>query len=211
MLGGLLALAPLPAMAALVDVVLAEAAGQTVTASDVALARALGVFGLSPSAAPIAAEDVERVIAARLEVVEAERLGIGPSEAERERAWAETAARLGGPEALAVWLRDAAVEPAWARQVVEQDLARRHFVDLRFRSFVFVTEAEVTDALGPGEHPPAERERRREALREAETERRRAAWLAEARARVSVRVRLGPGETVPLPLAMPKSAGESRR
>ena len=191
--------------------VLGEAAGQTVAASDVALARALGVFGLSPSAAPIGAEDVERVIGARLEVAEAERLGIAPSEAERERAWAETAERVGGPEALAAWLQDAAVEPAWARRIVEQDLARRHFVDLRFRSFVFVTEAEVTAALGLGEHAPAERERRREALREAETERRRAAWLEETRARVPVRVQLGPGETVPPPLPMPKSAGESRR
>jgi len=192
-------------------VVLGEAAGQTVAASDVALARALGVFGLSPSAAPIGAEDVERVIGARLEVAEAERLGIAPSEAERERAWADTAGRLGGPEALAAWLQDAAVEPAWARRLVEQDLARRHFIDLRFRSFVFVTQAEVTAALGPGEHAPAERERRREALREAETERRRAAWLEETRARVPVRVQLGPGETVPPPLPMPKSAGESRR
>jgi hypothetical protein len=204
-----LALAPPPAAATLVDAVLAEAAGQTVTASDVALARALGVFGLTPSAAPIGVEDVERVAAARLEIAEAERLGIGPTDAERESAWAETAARLGGAGALAAWLEQAAVEPAWARRLVEQDLARRRFVDLRFGAFVFITEAEVTAALGPGEHAPDERERQRETLREAETARRRAEWLAEARTQVPVRVRLGPGETVPSPLPMPKSAVDS--
>lgn len=205
----LLALGPPSAAATVVDAVLAEVGGQPVTASDVALARALSALGLSPSAAPIGTDDVERVVGARLEVAEAERLGIGPSEAERDRAWAATAARLGGSEAVAAWLAEAAVEPAWARRLVAQDLARRHFVALRFRAFVFVTEAEVMAALGPGEHSPAERERQREALREAETERRRAEWLAETRARVPVRLRLAPGETVPAPLPMPKSAMDS--
>lgn len=191
------------------DAVLANVGGETVTASEVALARALGVFGLSPSAAPIGAEDVQHVVGARIEIAEAERLGIAPSEAERERAWAETAARLGGPQALAAWLAQAAVEPAWARRLVAQDLARRQFVDLRFRAFVFVAEAEVEAALGPGEHSPAERERQREALREAETARRRADWLAQMREQVPVRLRLGPGTTVPVPLPMPKSAVDS--
>lgn len=187
----------------LVDAVLADAAGHTVTASEVALARALAVFGLAPSAAPIEADDVERVVGARLEVVEAERLGIGPSAAERDHAWAELADRLGGAAALAAWLARAAVEPEWARRLVEAELARQQFVDLRFRAFVFVTEADVTAALGPGDHPPAERERRRAALREAETDRRRAEWLREARGRLPVWIRLGPGESVPCPLPMP--------
>lgn len=200
-----------PAFAAtVVDAVLAEVGGEPVTASDVGLARALGVFGLSPSVSPIGAADVERVVSARLEIAEAERLGIAPSEAERDRAWAETAARLGGPDAVAAWLADAAVELAWARRLVAQDLARRQFVDLRFRAFVFVTEAEVDAALGPGEHAPAERERQREALREAETERRRAEWLAQIPDQVPVRLRLAPGATVPVPLPMPKSAVDSR-
>lgn len=189
---------------------LGEAAGEIVTASDIALARALGVLGLTPSPAPIDAEDVARVVAARLEVAEAELLGLRPSAAEGERAWAEAAVRIGGPDALAAWLERAAVEPAWARRLVDDDLARRQFVDLRFRAFVFVTEAEVTAALGPGEHPAAARERQREALREAETERRRAAWLEETRTRVPVRVQLGPGETVPCPLPMPNSVVKPR-
>lgn len=196
--------------ATVVDAVLAEVAGETVTASDVALARALSAYGLAPSMAPITAAEVERVVTARLEVAEAERLGIGPSDAERERAWTETAARLGGPDVLAAWLAEAAVEPGWARRLVAQELTRRHFVDLRFRSFVFVTEAEVDAALGPGAHSSDERERQREALREAETERRRAEWLAQMRVQVPVRLRLAPGTTVPAPLPMPKSAVDSR-
>jgi hypothetical protein len=186
--------------------VLGEVAGEPVTASDVALARALSVFGFAPSAAAIGVEDVSRVAAARLEVAEARLLGVQPSAAEREQAWAEAAAQVGGPETLAAWLERAAVEPAWARRLVDDNLARRQFVELRFRAFVFVTEDEVTAALGPGDHSPAERERQREALREAETQRRRAAWLDETHARVGVRVRLAPGETVPCPLPMPNSA-----
>lgn len=187
----------------LADAVLADVAGYTVTASEVALARALAVFELAPSAAPLGADDVERVVGARLEVAEAERLGIGPSAAERDRAWADTAGRLGGAAAFAAWLDRAAVEPEWARRLVDSELARQQFIDLRFRAFVFVTEADVTAALGPGDHPPAERERRREALREAETDRRRAEWLREARARVPVWIRLGPADSVPCPLPMP--------
>jgi hypothetical protein len=178
-------------------------AGQTVTASDVGLARALGVFGLAPSAAPIGTRDLEALIGARLEVAEAERVDVGVTPEEGERAWQATAARLGGAEALAAWLARAAVEPAWARRMVEQDVVRQRFVDLRFRSFVFVTEAEVLASLGPGEHPAAERERGRQRLREAETERRRAEWHEETRARVPVRLLLGPGQTVPCPLPMP--------
>ena len=198
-----MALATPPAGAALVDAVLAEVAGQPVTASDVALARALGLFGLSPSAASIRTGDLDTLIAARLEVAEAERLDISVAPEERERAWQAAAVRLGGAEPLAAWLGRAAVEPAWARRLVEQDLVRQRFVDLRFRSFVFVTERQVLDSLGPGEHPAAARERARERLREAETERRRAEWRQEARARVPVRLLLGPGETVPCPLPMP--------
>ncbi len=202
-------LAPLvwPAVAAqpgrFVDAVLAEADHRLVTASDVALGRALGLFGLAPSAAPIDAADVERLIGSRLILAEADRFDIAPAPDAVEAAWNAVAERLGGPEALTAWLARAGVERDWARAAVAADTRQRHFVDLRFRAFVFVAEREVTEALGAGVHDAAARARTRQALVAREVERRLGAWLREAEERASVRRLLAPALTVPCPLPMP--------
>jgi hypothetical protein len=199
-----LVIAPVTTVGApLVDAVLADVEGQVVAASDVAMARALGLFGLSPSAEPIGSDDVERLVAAWLVVNEARRLGIGGSEAELEQAWSATARRLGGEAALNGWVELAGVERAWARAQVAADLARQRFVDLRFRAFVFVPADDVTAELGPGDHAPAARARARARLEEREVERRLSEWVTESERRVTVRRLLAPGEQVACPLPMP--------
>ena len=50
---GLLLAPGAPSAAPLVDALIGVVDGKTVSASDVALARALGVFGFAPSTAPI--------------------------------------------------------------------------------------------------------------------------------------------------------------
>jgi hypothetical protein len=196
----------------LVDAVLAEVEREVVTASDVALARALGLFGLAPSPAPISAADVERLVDARLLLAEARRLGLGPEAAETEAAWAAASARAGGEARLAAWLARTGIDPGWARRLVGDDVAWRAYVDARFRAFVFVPEQDVTAALGPGPHTATARERQRDVLRARETERRLAQWQRDARARTAVRLLLAPGATVPCPLPMPgASPGTGRR
>jgi hypothetical protein len=192
----------------LVDAVLGEVDGQVVTASDIALARALGLFGFQPSTAPITASDLERLVAARLVVREARRIGVGGGPAEIDEAWRAAAGRTGGAAALEAWLDAAGVEPGWARATVAADLQWRRFIDARFRAFVFVPEHEVRAALGPGDHGPDERARMRAALHEREVQRRLAAWIADSQDRVHVR--LTPGESVPCPLPMPATGNERR-
>jgi hypothetical protein len=198
---GLLALGVAPRAAPrFVDAVLVEVEGATVTASDVALARALDLFGFEPSDAPIGREDVERYVDAQLMAREATRLGI---EGAAEAAWDEVATRLSGRDALAAWLARVGIDLAWPRRLVEEDLRGRRFVDLRFRAFAFVAPDEVAAALGPGPHDDTARERARQRL-EAEAVRREvAAWLAEARRGVRIRYALAPEAHVPSPFAMP--------
>lgn len=186
-----------------VDVILAELDGSVIAASDIALARALGLFGFVPSEAPIGVEDIERYVDARLVVEEAGRLGIRGSAEEVERAWEALGARRGGTAALDAWLERSGIEPGWARRLVEEDLRRERFVAMRFRAFAFVTEAEVAAALGPGPQDEEARERMRERLRRAAVERGIAAWLEEARARARLRVLLAPGEAIPNPISVP--------
>jgi hypothetical protein len=186
-----------------VDALLAEVAHHAITAGDVALARGLGLFGLTPSEAPIGGPDVERLVRVQVALDAAERLAITPTAVEIEDAWRAAAARAGGEEAVAAWLDDHAIERTWARTAVEQDLVWRRFIDLRFAAFVFVTDDEVTAALGPGSHPAEARARTRAALRAAEAQRRLDAWLEESLADTAVRRVLGPGEQVPCPVPMP--------
>jgi len=201
---GLLAPAPAATAPALVDAVLAAVDAAPVTAGDVALARALGLFGFTPSSpAPIVAADVERLIRARLVVDEAERLDIVIGDADLEAAWRALAERHGGGAALDARLARSAVEPAWARRMLRDHLRHERFVELRFRAFVFVLEDEVTAALGPGEHAPAARERARERLRAELADRRLAEWLEEAARRVPTRRLLSPDDTVSLPWPTP--------
>jgi len=199
----LLAPGPAPAAPALVETVLATVGATTVTAGDVALARALGLFGFTPATGPIGAAEVERSIRAHLVVDEAERLDLVVDEAEVETAWRLLAGRRGGGAALAGWLDDNAIELAWARRLLRDHLRHERFVELRFRAFVFVLEDEVTAALGPGEHAPAARERARERLRAELADRRLAEWLEEAARRVPTRRLLSPDDTVSLPWPTP--------
>ena len=206
LVGAVLALfvpTPAPAAPVLVDTVLATVGATTVTAADVALARALGLFGFTPTPGPIGAAEVDRSVRAHLVVDEANRLDIVVDEAEVEAAWRALAERWGGSAALAGWLADNAVEPAWARRLLRDDVRHERFVELRFRAFVFVLEEDVSAALGPGEHAPAARERARERLRAEIAERRLAEWLEEAAQRVPVRRLLSPEDTVFLPWPKP--------
>jgi hypothetical protein len=201
---GLLAPAPATAAPVLTDTVVAAVDGAPVTASDVALARALGLFGFTPSLpAPIVAADVERLIRATLVVDEAERLDIVIGDAELEAAWQALAERHGGGAALDAWLARSAVEPAWARRMLRDHLRHERFAELRFRAFVFVLEEEVSAALGPGEHPPDARDRARERLRSETAGRGLAEWVEEAARRAQIRRLLPPEAVVPLPWSMP--------
>jgi hypothetical protein len=195
--------APGAAAPALVDAVLAAVGAAPITASDVGLARALGLFGFTPAAGPIGAADVERLIRARLVVDETGRLDIGVDEAEVEVAWRALAERWGGGAALGGWLADNAVEPGWARRMLRDHLRYERFAELRFRAFVFVLEEDVSAALGPGEHAPAARERARERLRSEIADRQLAEWLEEAAHRVPIRRLLSPKDAVPLPWPTP--------
>jgi hypothetical protein len=188
------------------DAVLADADGSVVTASDIGLARALGLFRLAPSAEPIGAGDVERYLDALLLLQETDRLRIETTAVAREAAWREAADRLGGADALVRWLHTAGIDEAWARRQVERDLLMRRLVAIRFQAFVFVSEAQLAEALGPGRHPPAERERRRADLAREAAERAVAAWLADQRFQAQLRLVPLPPEGIPVPLLMPGPA-----
>ena len=80
--------------------------------------------------------------------------------ADIDRAW-----EAAGGAVLAARLEAVAVDPAWARRLLEVNLRVERFIDLRFRDFAFVTDFDVDDALGPGPHDEAERNRTRDRLR----------------------------------------------
>jgi hypothetical protein len=169
----------------LMDSVLAEVGSRPVMLSDVALARALGVLGLEPSAGPITETELARYLEAQLALREAGQLAV-------ERAW-ESA----GGAALAARLEAVGIEPAWARRLLEADLRVDRFVDLRFRAFAFVTEFDVDEALGPGSHDEATRARTRDRLRAAKVAEAFATWKEDVRQRTSIRQL--PGVTGPWP------------
>ena len=87
------------------DEVVAEIDGALVAASDVAIARALGLFELHPAPRALEATDVERYVDGRLLVREATRLGLETTADERTEAWAAAADRAGGQASLEAWLR----------------------------------------------------------------------------------------------------------
>jgi hypothetical protein len=190
-----------------VDGVVAEVDGAAVTASDVALVRALGLFGLVPATGPVSAADVESYMDGLLLVREATRIAAQETAAERAEAWAAVATRAGGEATLRSWLRAADIDEDWARRMVDEDFLRRRFIELRFRALAFVSEAEVAASLGPGPHEDADREATRARLEETAVSRRLAEWLVEARARGWIR-RLADSERIPDPLpAFPGAAG----
>jgi hypothetical protein len=181
-----------------VDAAVAEIGGAVVTASDVALARALGLFGLTPTRGPITAAEVERHVEGLLLAAEAARLAIEVTAEDMERAW--QAALGGGREP---WLEARGIERAWARRLVEADVRRRHFAEARFRAFAFVTESDVAAALGPGSHGEAARREARERLEAERVAREIEAWRQDAITRLAVRrVWPGPGPA-PDPLDAP--------
>ena len=176
----------------LMDSVLAEVGSRPVMLSDVALARALGVLGLEPSAGPITDTELERYLEAQLALREAGQLAVEVSSADVDRAW-----ELAGGAALAARLEAVGIEPVWARRLLEADLRVDRFVDLRFRAFAFVTEFDVDEALGPGSHDAATRARTRERLRAAKIAEAFATWKEDVRQRISIRQL--PGVTGPWP------------
>lgn len=185
------------------DAALADVNGTVLTLRDVALARALGLFGFSPSQAPVDRPDVERLIDARLVEREAARREIEGAAAAVDAAWQAAGARLGGPEALAAWLAATGVDPGWARQLLEADVRWRRFIEVRFRAFVFVAESDVAAALGTADAPPEERERMRKQLTDEATQRDLDRWLAEARARAVIHYAGAAAGQLPPPFAGP--------
>lgn len=192
--------------AVFLDAVLADVNGMTITASDATIARALSLFGFRPSEKPIQAADVEQLVDAWLIEAEASRLQIEPSPTEVEEAWKAAAARVGGVDALRGWLEQTGLDEAWARKLVEADLRWRRLIEVRFRAFVFVSDEDVTKAIGPGPHDPAVREKAVNELREEITHRELKAWLAEARSRASIRTTGVEGTGLALPFPLPKRA-----
>jgi hypothetical protein len=178
-LGGLLVLPCAPAArAVLVDAILAQVGSAIVSASDIALARALGLFGFAPSENPIDAADVDRYAAALGEVLEARRLGLGPSPPEIDQAWAALAERRGGRAAFQAWLEGTAIDAAWARRALE--------AHLRWRAWAEFHAGFSDESAAPG------------ATGEA------AAPKPPLGSDVVVRRLLGPSETVAVPFPMPR-------
>jgi hypothetical protein len=200
---GLLLAPGAPSAAPLLDALVGVVDGRTVSASDVALARALGVLGFQPSTAPITREDVERFADVRLQLEEAGRIGISAEPEEIERAWAAVAARAGGDDALDRWLQAQAIDRSWPRRLVEQDVIRRRFFEARFAAFVFPDEAEVSAALGPGQHDEAARDAARARLIREAANQAQADWLQAARRAATITILLAPGSTVAPPFLPP--------
>jgi len=166
-----------------VDAAVASMRGALVTLSDVALARALGLFGLEPSDGPITPAEVTQYVNARLAVREADQLAVKMSAEDVARAW-----EAAGGAALAARLEAVGIDPAWARRLLEDDLQIQRFVELRFEAFAFVTEAEVDEALGPGPRDEATRRAARERLRDERAAKALAEWTDEARGGARIRV-----------------------
>jgi hypothetical protein len=194
-----------PALAAetFLDAVLASVAGKTVTVTDVAIGRALSLFGLRPSEAPIDRVEIEQVVNGVLLEREAAQLAIGDTPEEVEAAWRAAADRIGGMPALLAWMTQAGLDESWVKGLVETDFRGHRFIDLRFRAFAFVSDADVAAALGPGAHAPDVRENTREALRIQAIDQAVKDWLADARTRHAIVLSdTGAGAASP-PFSMP--------
>jgi hypothetical protein len=193
-----------------VDAVLAIVDGAVITASDIALARALGLYGFTPSTHPIDVREVERYVRVQLVTVEAGRLAITPAPDRVEEMWRAIEARAGGATALETWLAANGIDRSWARRAVEAHERWQRFIELRFVEFTFVSPDEVTAALGPGEHGTEAEERVRARLRRDKSERALTAWV-DTRVREATIARvLRNGETLPVPFLAPQPAPRSR-
>jgi hypothetical protein len=145
---GLLLVGTEPAGAALVDVVLAQVDSAVVSASDITLARALGLFGFTPSQAPIDAADVDRYTRALTDVLEASRLGLGPSPSEIDHAWAALEERR-GVAAFRAWLETATIDLGWARRALEAHLRWRAWAEFHEGIADATASAEPSDTARP--------------------------------------------------------------
>ena len=202
--GWLLAAAGMSAASAqVVDTLVAVVDSRTVAASDIALARALGTFGFTASAAPMARKDIDRYVDVVLILHESERIGISVEPAETDRAWDGLVARTGGEAAVQRWLDGNAIDRDWARHVVELDVQRQKFLAERFAAFVIPSEDDITRALAPGHTDEAARERVREALVLAAAEKAQAEWLDGARRRAAIRILIGDGTVIAPPFPPP--------
>ena len=186
-----------------IDTVLAQVDSRTISASDIALARALGVFGFSPSRSAITRADVDRYVDVLLILAEAARIGVEAPPAAVDAAWTAVAARSGGEAALTRWLEDQAIGRDWARHMVEEEVVRSRFLDARFAAFVFPNDEAVTRALGPGQHDDDARERVRDRLVREEAVAAQAKWLDDARTRASIKILLPDSGSVATPFALP--------
>ncbi len=191
------------ASAAPVDTLLAQVDSRTISSSDIALARALGVFGFAPSGSPIERSDIDRFVDALLMLAEAGRIGIEIEPAAIDAAWVAVGIRAGGEAALERWLETKAIDRDWARRFVEEDLVKAKFLDARFAAFVFPDEDAISRELGPGQHDEAARERARERLVRQAASEAQATWLADARRRASIKILLPAGSSVAPPFALP--------
>ena len=171
------------------DATLAEIGGALVSLSDITLARGLGLFGLDPSEGPITHAELERYLDAQLGTREAVQLGIDVASVDVDRAW-----QAAGGETLGRRLEALGLDRGWARRLIEADLRGQRLIEVRFRAFVFVSEAEVEEALGAGPQDEATRELTRRRLEAESLARSLAAWREETRGRVRIRrIPLGPG------------------
>ena len=186
-----------------IDTVLAQVGSRTISSSDIALARALGVLGFAPSASPIERLDVERFVDGLLMLEEAGRIGIEVEPAAIDAAWAAVGSRAGGDAALERWLDTNAIDRDWARRLVEEDLVKEKFLDARFVAFVFPDEDAVTRELAPGQHDESAREEARERLVRRAASDAQALWLADARRRASIKILLPAGSSVAPPFTLP--------
>jgi hypothetical protein len=186
------------------DVLLAQVESRTIAASDVALARALHLFGFAASPKPIERGDIERFVDVLLIVEEAGRIGLSADEAEVERAWEELAAHVGSEAALVQWLDTYALDRTWVRRFLAADVLRARFFEARFAAFVFVTDDEVARALGPGQHDETTRELVRSQIARETAEKAQVEWLVSARRRASIRILLEAGRSVDLPFPPPR-------
>lgn len=196
-----------PGPAQVLDTVLAQVDARTIASSDIALARALGVLGFAPTAAPIERADVERFADVMLIIAEAGRTAIAIEPAQVDRAWAALAARVGGEGALDRWLAERAIDRDWARRFVQDELIRAAYFDARFASLVFPDEDAVSSALGPGPHDEGEREAARQRLVREAALKAQAEWLNGARKRASIKILLAPGTSVAAPFTPPARDG----
>jgi hypothetical protein len=186
-----------------VDTLLAQVDARTISASDIALARALGVFDFAPSSSPITRTEVGRFVDVLLILAEAAKIGVEAEPAAVDTAWTAVATRAGGEAALTRWLEDKAIDRDWARLMVAEDIVKSKFLDARFAAFIFPDEETVTSELGPGQHDEDARERVREKLIRRAAVEAQAKWLDDARRRASIKILLpDPGSVAP-PFAGP--------